>query len=78
MRILNHNSIVSFRNDMHGALLEIRKSAIRNLKVTVDCYASCGMISLITDKITADQVYRSSREPDQGGELLIKPIWNRF
>ena len=78
MRILNHNSIVSFRNDMHGALLEIRKSAVRDLKVTVDRYASCGMISFITDKITADQVYGTSREPDQCGELLIKPIRNRF
>ena len=76
MRVLNHNSVVSFRNDMQSSLLEIWKSAIRNLQITVYSDSTCGMICFISDKVTTDHVDWTSWESYESCELLVEPVRN--
>ena len=34
--VLNHHTIVPLRDNMHGSLLKVGETAIRNLDITVD------------------------------------------
>ena len=48
------------------------------MDVTVDGNRSGGLISLITNKVAANQIDATSRETDEGCEFLIETIWNRL
>ena len=74
--VLNHHTIVPLRDNMHGSLLKVGETTIRNLDITVDGNGSRGLIRLITYKITAYQVDTTSWETDQGGEFLVETIWD--
>jgi hypothetical protein len=63
---------------MHGSLLEVGKSTITHLDITVDGNGSWGLISLITYEITTYQVDTTSGETDQGREFLVETIWDRL
>ena len=63
---------------MKSSLFKIWKSTIWYLKVTVDCDSSCGLISFITDKVTAKHIDGRPWETYQSGEFLIESIRDRF
>ena len=78
MWVLNHNSVVPFRNDMQSSLFEVRKPAIGNLQITVYSDSTSGVICFISNKITSDHVDWTSWESYESCELLIEPVRNRF
>jgi len=57
--VLNHNSVVSFRNHMHSSLFEIWKFRVWALEIRINWYNSCSLICFVSNKFTANQIYRS-------------------
>jgi len=57
--VLNHHSVVSLWNDMHGSLFEIWKFRIGALEVRINWYNSCSLICFVSNKFTTNQIYRS-------------------
>lgn len=63
---------------MHGTLLEVGKSRVGHLNVTVDRNSARCLIGLVSDEITPYQVDATPRKTDQGCEFLVQPIGDRF
>jgi hypothetical protein len=74
--ILNDDSIIPLRNDMHSSLFEIGELCIWTLKIRIDRNYSSGVISLVSNKLTTYQIYWSGRKTYQACEFLIQFIWD--
>jgi len=78
MIVLNHDSVVSFRDNVHSTLPELGESAVWDLEVRVNCYRSWSLISFISYQITIYQINWCLWEADKCSKLLVKSIWYRF
>lgn len=78
IRILDHNTIFSLWNNVHGALLELWESAIWYLYVWIYCDGTGGVIGLVSDEIATNQVDCWRWEGYQGHELLVESVRDWF
>jgi hypothetical protein len=74
--VLDHNTVVSLGDDVHSSLLEVRKATVGDLDVTVDGDGTRGLIGLVSNKVTADQVDTASGKTYQSCEFLIETVGN--
>jgi len=72
--ILDHNTVVSLGDNVHSSLLEVGETTVGDLDITVDGDGARGLISLVTNEITADQVDAAAWKTDKSSEFLIEAI----
>jgi len=73
---LNDDSVVPLADDMHGSLLEVGKLCIRALEVRIYRNYSSGVIGLVSDELTTNQIYGGGRKTYKTCEFLIQFIWD--
>ena len=72
--VLDVDLVVALVYKMDCALIEIAKSAVRELGVSIYAQYAGSLVCFVANEVAADEVHGALREADDGSKLLLEAV----
>jgi hypothetical protein len=76
--VLNDDTAVPFRDNVHSSLGKVGKPTVRNLYIWIYRKQGSRVICFVSNEIATDEIIRRLWESDYRRKFLIESVWNRL